>query len=632
MTPPRRRARLAVAALASAALAVTALVAVPSSAYAALDATNPVLLSASRTTAATVGGDAAVGLQVHVSDSGGSHLNVVRVTYASATGRTFDAIAQYAGQALDDLTAVVSATTSHWLANGAYQVRSVEVSDGDGNAVTYHRDGSITQGISDIGTHALTFSALDITVSNSAADAAAPRLTSVGLRSSTVKAGDPVLLTYAATDVGSGVEDVQAVYYSPVSAQPVRLLSTIETGYGTAGLASGVVPAALEGGAYSLAYLLVRDREGNGTYYEPGAPDTVRTEPAGLAQPPALALGGLALTVSQPAGADVTAPHLTAFSLLSSSRHLGESATFAFTVSDSSPVTDLRVFLDDPDGRHMVAHKRCGPFAPGRVSFWFPTDVATGAWTITGVGVVDAAGNIRNYAPSGIGEQSGQPSHTGPTFTGMHVDLTAGAIRTDPDKVDDTCAEPVVTARASATYVRTGSSVEIAGTVRWSGVAVSRPWVALFAGQGTAARLVAVTTGTTTGAYSLRVPVTASTSLRAYFLGAGGVGAAETFAAPVRVWTGRVAGVTARDTSIRVPRGTKRTLAAYVTPKRSGVVVTLWRKKSGVWRTVTTKRSKVTGAVSYRVPRPARTAYYRWTTSYAGGFLPAVSRTITVRR
>jgi hypothetical protein len=632
MSSLRRRARLTGVALTSAALALTALVAVPSSAYAALDSTDPVLVSASRTTPGTVGGDATVGVQVHVTDAGGSHLSVVRVVYQSAAGRRFDAIAQYSGQARDDVTAVVSATTSHWLANGGYEVQRIEVSDGDGNSVAYNRDGSITRGITDVGSHALMLSALDVVVSNPASDASAPRLTSAGLRSSTVKAGDPVLLTYAATDVGSGVEDVQAVYYSPDSAQPVRLISTIESGYGYAGLASGVVPAALEGGSYTLSYVLVRDRAGNGTYYEPGAPDTVRTEPTGLTQPPALPLAGLALTVSQPAGPDVTAPHLTAFSLLSSQRRLGEFATFSFTVSDSSPVTDLRVFLDDPDGRHVVAHKRCGPFAPGRVSFWFPPDVATGAWTVTGVGVVDAAGNIRTYAPSGVGEQSGQPPHTGPVLTGMHVDVTTGAIRPDPDKVDDSCAEPTITSRSSSTYVRTGSSVGVSGSVTWSGVAVARPWVAVLAGQGASARLVAVTTGSVGGAYSARVAVPASTVLRAYFLGSGSVGAPEAFAAPVRVWAGRAAAVTARDTSIRVPRGVKRTLSAYVTPKRGGVVVTLWRKKGGVWRTVTATRSTAAGKVSHRVGRPARKALYRWSTGYAGGFLPAVSRTITVRR
>jgi hypothetical protein len=217
-------------------------------------------------------------------------------------------------------------------------------------------------------------------------------------------------------------------------------------------------------------------------------------------------------------------------------------------------------------------------------------------------------------------------------FTGMHVDVSAGAIRPDPDKVDDTCAEPVVTSSTSATYVRTGSSVAVSGRVTWSGVGVSRPWVAVFAGQGASARLAAVTTGTSSGSYSVQVPVNASTVLRAYFLGSGAVGAPETFAAPRRVLAGRAAGVTARDTSVRVPRGAKRTLGAVVTPKRSGVVVTLWRKKSGVWRTVTTKRSTATGAVAYRVSRPSRKAYYRWTTAYAGGFLPATSRTITVRR
>ena len=356
------------------------------------------------------------------------------------------------------------------------------------------------------------------------------------------------------------------------------------------------------------------------------------TEPAGLPQPPPIALGALALTVVQPAAADVAAPTLTAFSLVSSDRHLGEHATFAFTVADASAVTDLRVYLDDPEGRHVVAHKRCGPFAPGRVSFWFPPDVAIGAWTVTGVGVVDAVGNIRTYAPSGLGEQSGQPSHSGPSFTGMHVDLTAGPIRPDSAWVPDSCAEPLVTTTTSATYVPTGSSVTLAGRVTVSGASVARPWVAVLAGQGTSARYVALTPGTSTGAFSLRVDVPASTVLRAYFLGSSTAQLGAALGDPVRVWTGRSAAVTAGDTSVRVPRGKQRALVAHVSPRRAGVAVTLWRKVSGSWHVRTTARSSSTGKVVVRVRSSAAPRHYRWTTAYAGGFLPATSRTIRVSR
>jgi hypothetical protein len=47
---------------------------------------------------------------------------------------------------------------------------------------------------------------------------------------------------------------------------------------------------------------------------------------------------------------------------------------------------------------------------------------------------------------------------------------------------------------------------------------------------------------------------------------------------------------------------------------------------------VTTKRSGAAGTVSYRVSRPARTSYFRWSTAYAGGFLPATSRVVRVTR
>lgn len=629
------------AVVASAALAGAALVAAPSSAYAVADSTNPVLTAASRTTPGTVGGNAPVTVQVSASDAGGSHLGVVRVVYLSAAGREFDAVVDYSGQALDSVSGsagAVSATTSQWLANGDYAVARIEVSDGDGNKVSYNRDGSITQGISDIGSHTLTLSSLDVTVSNPSSDATAPRVTSIKLANSpaTVQAGDPILLAFSATDTVSGLEDLQAVYYSPDSSQPVYVITPPEYGYGAVtGIASGVVPASLEGGSYRLSYILVRDRAGNGTYYETGTPDTVRTDPAGLAQPPALdlhALGVTTVTVAQPGGADVTAPQLTSFSLRpgSSARHLGEFATFAYAISDSSPVTALRVFLRDPDGRQVIGTKLCGPITSGKLSFWFPPDVATGRWDVTGVGIQDSAGNLRNYGPDGVGEQIGRPSHQGPVFTDMHVDVTAGDIRQDPEKVDDTCADPVVTSATSARYVRSGSAVDVTGKVSWNGVAVARPWVALFSGQGASARYVGVTRGTSSGTYSLRATVRSSTVLRAYFLGSGRVGAAATLGSPLTVSVGKYAKVTARDTSIRLPRGAKRTLSAYVSPRRSGVTVTLQRKtSSGTWVVVTTKRSNAKGNVSYRV---SRRSYYRWTTAYAGGYLPATSRTIRVSR
>ena len=626
------RRRLLTATVAAAGLAASLVVATAGTAAAATDATDPVLVSASRTTAATVSGNQAVSVQVHATDAGGSHLWLVRVKFRAANGTEFEAIADFAGQALDSIDAAVSATTSAWLANGTYQAQYVEVGDIDGNSVRYGRDGRILRGIFDVGSHSIDVAALDVAVSNPNSDAAPPRLTSPALVDGTVTAGGAVVMTYAASDVGSGVEQVYALYQSPGAAVPIHVRTPLEAGFGLSGFASAVLPATLPGGTYELSYVAVADRAGNTTFYTPGSPDTVSTTPTGLVQPPALDLGAMALTVTQPAAPDVTAPYLTSFTLYSSDRHLGEHATFGFTVTDASPVVEARVFLADPDGRPKVAVKRCGPFAPGRVSFWFPTDVPVGRWDVTGVSVTDAAGNIRTYAPTGVGEQTGQPSDTRASFADMHVDLTAGPIRPDPLEVPDSCTEPIVTTTVSPRYATPGSSVTVAGRVTFGGLGVVAPVVAVFRGSGTSSRFVGLTTGTSTGAYRLAVRVPSSTSLRAYFVGSGRAALPEAFGVATSVWTGRTARVVVRDTSVRVPRGAKRALSAYVSPRRAGVPVTLWRKVGSTWKKVAVDRSGAKGKVSYRVSRPKKATSYRWTSPYLGGYLPATSTIVVVRR
>jgi hypothetical protein len=627
----RSRRRL-VGAVGAAVVVMAATVAAPGTAHAALDATNPVLVAATRTTPATVSGNQAVGVRVQATDAGGSHLTVARIKFRQANGTEFEASAGYAGQALDEIDDVVTATTSTWLANGTYEAQYVEIDDGDGNSVRYGRDGRIMRGILDVGGHSISVAALDVVVNNPRSDATPPRLSGVALRSATVAAGDPIVMTYSAADVGSGVGQVNALYQSPGAAVPVWLRSTIEGDYGSSGFASGVIPATLPGGSYALSYVVVVDLAGNSTYYSPGSPDTVATTPVGLVQPPAIDLDALALTVVQPNPPDVTAPHLTALSLISSDRRLGESATFGFTVTDASPVVEARIFLDDPDGRRTVAIKRCGPFAPGKVSFWFPPDVPTGRWDVTGVTVTDAAGNIRTYAPTGAGEQTGQPTHTGPSFASMHVDLTTGSIRPDPVAVPDSCAEPVVTTSVSPTYAVAGSTAAVSGRVSFGGVPVASPSVAVFAGTGTASRFVGLTTGTASGTYSLPVRITGSTTLRAYFLGSGRTNLGEAFGPAVTVRAGAAARVVAGDTSVRVPRGARKTLTAHVVPRRAGVTATLWRRAGGTWKIVATDRSNAKGTVSHRIQRPKRTTSFRWTTPYYGGYLPATSATIVVKR
>jgi hypothetical protein len=355
-----------------------------------------------------------------------------------------------------------------------------------------------------------------------------------------------------------------------------------------------------------------------------------------LEAPPAIDLAPLDLDVMPLLlNADTTAPLLESLSIdTADDRRPGESVDLTVAAADEgeSPggVAAVTIVISDPLGRtHPVT--ACGTVSPGHARLSLPRDAPSGRWAVSHVQVSDFGGNYRDYGPDGVGLALDGDAAVGPSFAGLGFTVSPGEARSQGPGYPPCwmSGRTIVGLTASATLVRAGSSVTLMGRTGWG----AGPALAVYARSGGAVRLAALSAASVGGDFSIVVPVPATSSFVVWALPDGSPPDRDAqLSDPVTVSAGRSAAVTAKQKAIRVPPGAKRTLSAYVSPRRPGVIVTLWRKTGGVWRTVTTRRSSSPGTVSYRVGRPARTTYYRWTTAYAGGYLPATSRVIRVRR
>ena len=488
-------------------------------------------------------------------------------------------------------------------------------------------------------TAALTLGALCaavVAVPNSAqavGDTTAPTISSVAAVSTTVLTGDPIALTFV------GHDDV-AVY---------SVVATFEDGAGRSvgvmsvggeaaplnpiGPATGVVPLGAAAGTYTLTYLSVGDAAGNVTTYLQGSASST---PAG--SPALLDLAAVKVTVVQPATADVTAPLLTSFAMVSPTvdRRLGEFATWSFSAADeASPITKVRVFAKDPNGLVVNASRGGGVLTSGKISLWLPAGVALGHWTVEGVRVTDSAGNSRDYTPDGVGAQSGQPSDlSGPTFVGMGFDVTSDPVRPDDVRVFDEYPDAVVSLAASSRLVAPGTPVAVSGTVTYVGHVVPFPSVAVYADTSAGRVLLGVVRGTASGAFTRRVVPSTTTTYRVVFLGSdrGGASAPATLSGRTVVSTAipQRLDVASRTVSVRaLHRGT---LLVTLSPRRAGARVYLQRRVGTTCRAVTSGRTNSRGQLAISVPRPTTAVVYRWVTLYDGRGLPATSAAVTVRR
>ena len=468
------------------------------------------------------------------------------------------------------------------------------------------------------------------------ADTTAPTISTITPVSATVLAGDPLVATFV------GHDDV-AVY---------SVVATFDNGNGTTvtamsvggesatfnplGPVTGVVPLGAPAGTYTLTYLSVGDTAGNATAYTQGS--AVST-PSG--SPALLDLSAVKVTVAQPGTADVIAPALTSFAMVSptADRHPDEFATWSFAASDvTSPITRVRVFITGPSAQVVNAQRGGGVLTSGKLSMWLPAGLELGHWIVSGVQVTDSSGNMRNYTPDGVGAQFGRPDLAGPTFVGMGFDLVAGPIRADDVRVFDEQPDAVITTAASRTLVAPGTAVSVSGTVRYLGHSVPYPSVAVYAETGSGATrrtvLVGVTRGTASGTFARIVVPTKPTVYRVLFLGSdrGGAAAPATLGSRVGVRVALPQRLLVAARSVTARAGHRGALVVTVSPLRSGVLVYLQRRSGSVWRNVTSARTSSRGTVSLTVARPSTPTVYRWVAVYDGRYLAATSASVTIRR
>lgn len=465
-----------------------------------------------------------------------------------------------------------------------------------------------------------------------AVDTTAPTVTSVSAVSRTVGAGSPIALRFTAVD-DVAVDYVAATYTGPggITVQLIPAGGTWTWQSRIGGPIAGVVPRGAPAGSYVLTRLTAYDAAGNYTDYVDGAATSV---PSGT--PAVLDLSPATITVTRTGAADTTAPQLTAFSMLSSTdRRRGEFATWSYaTAPDASPIVDVRVFVKLPGGAAAETHRGGGDLRKGRISFAILTDAAIGTWTVTAVQLTDSAGNIRTYGPNGVGLQTGSPSHKGPSFQGMTFRVGTGTPRLDTIRVLDERPEPVVRTVAPTTPVAIGSTAALAGSVRFLGSGVPYPVLALYRNTGGTRSFVRLVTGSSTGAYSTRVPVGSTSLYQLLFLGSDRTvaSAVQVMGKPVRVRAGVKQALSVAATSITVPPGRSATLVVRLSPARAGASLVLRRWTGSTWAAVRTVTTRADGKAFATVSRPAMTSKYRWTTAYDGTGLAATSPTVTVRR
>jgi hypothetical protein len=462
-------------------------------------------------------------------------------------------------------------------------------------------------------------------------DTSAPTLSSVTPVSTTVLAGDPVVLTFVGHD-DVGINSVVATFQSGAGVSlNVMSIGGEASPTNPIGPITGVVPLGAASGTYTLTYLSVADEAQNYTTYLQGS--AVST-PSGT--PALIDLSAVKVTVVQPGTTDITAPALTAFSMIDQgARRPGEFVTWNFAVSDAmSSITEVGVTVKGPGAQPNSAVRGGGILTAGKLSMWMPLDEPLGHWTVESVGVTDSSGNIRVYGPDGIGIQSGRPSVTGPSFVGMGFDLVAGDFRFDPIRVLDERPDATVATSVSSSLVAPGTAVTVRGSVRYVGHVVPFPSVAVYAETATGTTLLGVTRGTAAGTFARLVVPTKPTVYRVLFLGSdrGGSAVPATIGARIGVRTALAQKLVVASRTISVRAGHRGALVVTLSPKRAGVLVYLQRQAGSSWRNVTSTRTTSRGTVALTVARPSTPTVYRWVAVYDGHYLAATSSTVTVRR
>lgn len=618
-------------------LTCTGVLVAPSAAQA--DGQAPQLDSFAMATPATVGGGATVAMDYAAHDDG--WVGVASFHWHPVGDDTRGLVASYHANS-GKPSGRASMTLSSWQMSGRYELRSVELTDGANNHTRYGRDGSVTtypSGAAAPPSATFDFAAADFTVENPNQDTTGPLLSSARLLSSTVVAGEPVVVLYTASDDRSGIERVHVDYTTPTGAS---------IGVGVYGVLAGVGPASwasalsAPAGSYVAQNVALTDRAGRHTLYRRDG--VVQQDGAGDSPPVPLDVASLDVDVVSPVE-DRAVPTLTGLTRSSDAViHPGDRIALRYAAADAGTgVALLEAQYRDPVGHEWLVQKRCGSLNSGTATRDVPLREELGAWTLQSVRLVDRMGNQATYLRDGTVRKWG-PDADGPTT--HHLDLAAAdfelaagspTYETGPatrDTYGEYCpSTPHVSLAGPTTAVPGSSTITVAGTVTRDGKVVPAPVVAVYADPDRAPRLLAVVRGGSTGRYAATTRLTRDTSFRAHFLGAYRSLPADpraSTAVTARVGIKQSAAVSVSATSVRLTRSV--VVRGRVAPGRSNVLVRLQVPQGTGWRTVRSARTTSTGMVAWTMTPVVRgTQQYRVYVPADARYLGTVSASVSVR-
>ncbi|MFC7594168.1 FG-GAP-like repeat-containing protein [Terrabacter sp. GCM10028922] len=330
-----------------------------------------------------------------------------------------------------------------------------------------------------------------------AVDEVSPRLDSISFTSpASVTPGDPVTISYSATDTSSSV----SIVASFVDGAGRRTEWDFGDQLPLTGAASTTVPDGLANVSTRLYYLTVTDESGNRTLYRangmsctPDCPDATHSLSFAVT---------LVVTGSTP---DADAPLVTSVSLAAPTVPVGQVARLDLGLDEAHPpVASVGSVTHAVFTNGSYAFRLTGDAAAyGSVVGVVPTSVPNGPYWLDSIYALDLPGNFATYRASGAvevgpqGSAAGPASHTLP-FKATTITVTGSAVDVEsPVLAGIAYAQRPSTSGSTGTIMYTATD-EALDTVtiqyRWTNVAQSPYWWELAA------------TATGTGVASVRVP------------------------------------------------------------------------------------------------------------------------------
>ena len=435
---------------------------------------------------------------------------------------------------LADGTSLIVRSFTPWAAQGHYVLNRISLTDKADNHTLYWRDGTVTAeptGIQPPPPAPIDFAALDFDILNPLSDTAAPGISDLKPVLTSVRAGQPVVLTSTVADDRSGVADISVSYTSPGGTTPLTL--SADPALAPAGLVSGLLPLGAEGGTWRAMNVEISDGAGNRVDYCRDCSSPL-LRPGGVrpfqAQPP-IDFASLDVDVV-PLVADTDPPRLSGVSRTGPvTLHRSDDVVLNYTLTDASAITDIYFDYQDATGHAFTVMNQCHPERGQAVDQVTP-GLDDGHVTLRDISVIDELFNVRHYRRDGSVWTQGhdQPDDLpgldlsaldfditsgAPTYTGhLHTRFGCPAVVQLPLSVPDVAAPGDVVPLVGS--VLTGPDQPLPGAE-----------VAVFQQpSGQAPQLLGIVSTDDAGRYSAQATLHGDTSYRVRFLGRTGAAGA----------------------------------------------------------------------------------------------------------